>query len=83
MNGMAVQNSQTEMSWLRPTFPEYPFEHVWYRPFGTCSACKSFGYTDTSSLPRGHEQAAILCIPNRRIENGVIESASLEGRDLD
>ena len=42
-------------------------------PFGTYSFSVTDGYTDTSGLPLGYEKAATLCIPNRRIEHGVIE----------
>lgn len=47
-------------------------------PFGTYSFFRTSGYTDTSSLPLGFEQAANSCNPNRRIENGVIESGFVE-----
>ena len=50
-------------------------------PFGTYSISLIAGYTDTSSLPLGLEQAAIFCNPNRRIANaierGVIESQNI------
>lgn len=47
-------------------------------PFGTCSFSDTAAYTDTSSLPLGFEQAAILCIPNRRTKHGVVESGFVE-----
>ena len=47
-------------------------------PFGTYSFSITAGYTDTSSLPLGFEQAANSCNPNRRIDHGVIESGFVE-----
>jgi hypothetical protein len=47
-------------------------------PFGTYSFSVTAGYTDTSSLPLGFEQAANSCNPNRRIDHGVVESGFVE-----
>ena len=50
-------------------------------PFGTCSLSAALSYTDTSSLPLGFEQAAIFCIPNRRIEHGVSKHGVVESQN--
>ena len=43
-------------------------------PFGTYSISVTAGYTDTSSLPLGFEQAANLLQPDRRFKHGVERS---------
>jgi hypothetical protein len=72
MKRMVVQSSPIE-SIGEPTFPNVLSNTFGTGPFGTCSSFNTFGYTDTSSLPLGHEQAAIFCIPIGERKNGVNE----------